>query len=314
MNVTVLGATGGIGRAIVDELLDRGHEVTAVSRHVTRADVPAGVRVVTADLADPTAARAACTGSDVVVMAASLPYADWHARLLPLVEGALDAAAVTDARLVMVDNLYAYGAPAGPITDASPQDGPSRKAAIRREVGDRLLVAHRQGRANVTIGRFSDYYGPYGANSLVGMLMVDRVLAGKAPQAFIDADQPHTFAYLPDAARAFTTLIEHPEADGRSWILPAAEPVTQREVAALVCEAAGVPRRLGRISPTMLWLAGLANAQLREAREQVPQFDRPYVALADEFTAVFGPHATTPHAEALAATVAARRDRTSVSV
>ncbi|MEX2505152.1 MAG: NAD-dependent epimerase/dehydratase family protein [Egicoccus sp.] len=307
MNVTVLGATGGIGRAIVDELLHRGHDVTAVSRHITRDDVPAGVRAVAADLGDPAAGRAACTGSDVVVMAASLPYADWHDGLLPMVDAALAAANAAEARLVMVDNLYAYGAPASAITDATPQEGPSRKAVLRRTVGDRLLAAHRRGDARVTIGRCSDYYGPYGANSLVGMLMVDRVLAGKAPQAFIDADQPHTFAYLPDAARAFATQIQRRDADGRSWILPAAAPVTQRALATLVCEAAGAPQRLGRVSPAMLWLAGLVNAQLREAREQVPQFDRPYVALGDEFTATFGAHEPTPHAQAIADTVAARR-------
>ncbi|HSK22913.1 MAG TPA: NAD-dependent epimerase/dehydratase family protein [Egicoccus sp.] len=313
MNVTVLGATGGIGRALVDELLHRGHDVTAVSRHVTDADVPAGVRVVAADLTDPAAGRAACAGSDAVVMAASLPYADWHQHLLPMVDAALTAATAADARLVMVDNLYTYGAPATAITDATPQDGSSRKAAIRRAVADRLLTAHRRGETRVAIGRFSDYYGPYGANSLVGMLMVDRVLAGKAPQAFIDADQPHTFAYLPDAARAFATLVEHPEGDGRSWILPAAEPVTQREIARLVCEAAGAPQRLGRVTPTMLWLAGLVNAQLREAREQVPQFDRPYVAVGDEFTAAFGPHEVTPHERAIPETVAARRQRAAVT-
>lgn len=140
-----------------------------------------------------------------------------------------------------------------------------------------------------------------------------RVLRGKAPQAFIDADQPHTFAYLPDAARAFATLVERPEADGRSWILPAAEAVTQREMARLVCEAAGAPARLGRISPTMLRLAGLANAQLREAREQIPQFDRPYRAHGDDFVAAFGTPALTPHAQAIAETVAGRRARRPVA-
>ncbi|GGI09068.1 NAD-dependent epimerase/dehydratase family protein [Egicoccus halophilus] len=308
MRVTILGATGGIGRTLVDELLTRGHEVTAVSRSVTASDVPPGTRVRAADLTDAAAARGACAGAEVVVMAANLPYADWHAHLLPTVGNALDAAVATDARFVMVDNLYAYGAPAAPITDRSPEAGPSRKAAVRRRVAALLLAAHDAGRTGVTIGRFSDYYGPHGQHSLLGMLMIDPVLRGRRPRAFVAADQPHTFAYLPDAAAAFATLVERPEADGRSWILPAAEPITQREVAALVTDAVGVERRLAAVPPAMLWAAGLVDRQLREAREQVPQFDRPYVALGDEFTATFGPHPLTPHPEAVRATVAARRD------
>lgn len=305
MNVTVLGATGGIGRAITRELADRGHTVTAVSRSISTADGRADVRVRRADLTDAAGTRAACADSDVVVMAANLPYADWATSLPGVVTTALDAAVAADARFVMVDNLYCYGAPAAPITDASPEDGPSRKAQVRRDIGRTLLAAHADGRARVTIGRFSDYYGPDGTNSVIGQLGVDRVVAGKTPRAFIAADQPHTFAFLPDAARGFATLVERPEADGRSWILPAAEPITQRALLRLVSRAAGQPVRLGRVTPAMLWLAGLADAQLREAREQVPQFDRPYIAIGSDFEARFGPVTTTPHEAAVARTVAA---------
>ena len=309
MDVTVLGATGGIGRTIVDELVSRGHEVTAVSRSVGSITLPEGARSLPADITDPVAVARACAGSDVVVMAASLPYAAWHTELQPFVDGALQGAAAAGARFVMVDNLYAYGSPTGPITDASPLNGPTRKAEVRRRLAARLLAAHERGDTSVSIGRFSDYYGAHGDNSLIGMLIIDRILRGKHPQAFIDADQPHTFAYLPDAARGFATLVERPDADGRSWILPAGPPVTQRQLADLVSEAAGAPLRLRRITPAMLLLAGCLDAQLREAREQVPQFDRPYEARGDDFVARFGPVPITPHPEAVATTVAARRSR-----
>lgn len=306
MNVTVLGATGGIGLATTLELAHRGHRVTAVSRSVTPDQLPATVRARRADLTDAAATHAVCADADVVVMAANLPYADWATSLAPVVTTALDAAIAAGARFVMVDNLYSYGAPDGPITDASPEDGNTRKARVRRDIGRALLAAHAEGRARVTIGRFSDYYGAGGVNTVVGMLGVDRVVAGERPQAFIDADQPHTFAYLPDAARAFATLVEQPEADGRSWILPAADPITQRELLGLICTAAGRPVEIGRITRQMLWLGGLFDAQLREAREQVPQFDRPYVALGRDFDAAFGPFETTSHERAVAETLAGR--------
>jgi nucleoside-diphosphate-sugar epimerase len=307
VNITVLGATGGIGAAITRELTTRGHAVTAASRSVTADGLPAGARALPTDLTDPAAAARAVRGSDVVVMAAQVPYPRWHDELVPLFDRALEAAASEGARLVVVDNLYAYGVPAGPITDATPEAASTRKGALRRDLAARLLAAHEAGRARVTIGRFSDYFGGDGTNSLIHMLGTVRVLAGKAPQVFIDGDQPHTFAYLPDAARGFATLVERPEADGRAWVLPATHAVTQRELLTDLAALAGLPPKLGRIGPAALWVGGLFDAALRETREMTPAFARPYVTRADDFVAAFGPITLTPHREALRATLATAR-------
>jgi nucleoside-diphosphate-sugar epimerase len=304
MRITVLGAAGGIGHAIVEELARRGHTVTAASRSITSEGLPAGVRAVPTDLTDRRQARAACADADVVVMAAQVPYPRWATELVPLVDAALDAAEVTGARLVMVDNLYAYGSPGVPMRETTPETASSRKGALRREIGERLLAAHRAGRVRVTIGRFSDYYGPGGTNSLVYQVMVRPALDGRTARSYIDADQPHTFHYLPDAARGFATLVERPEADGRIWILPAAAAITQRELLTCLEQALGRPIKRGRISPAMLRVLGLFDARLREARELVDQWDRPYVTDAGAFETTFGPVETTAHAEALAATLA----------
>ncbi|MFJ7070485.1 SDR family oxidoreductase [Streptomyces sp. NPDC101115] len=49
--IVVTGATGNVGRTLVRLLAEQGHEVTAVSRRVTQADVPPGVHAIGADLA-----------------------------------------------------------------------------------------------------------------------------------------------------------------------------------------------------------------------------------------------------------------------
>jgi nucleoside-diphosphate-sugar epimerase len=313
MRVTVLGATGGIGRAIVEELASRGHEVTAASRSAVATTWPAGVRALATDLRDPASARAACRDAEVVVMAAQIPYSGWLTELSDLVDAAVDAAAEAGARLVMVDNLYAYGAPDAPITEASPEAATTSKGRLRAELGQRLLAAHRDGRLRVAIGRFSDYYGPGGINSLVYGVGISRALAGKAPRAFIDPDQPHTFNFLPDAARGFATLVERPEADGRIWILPAGRPVTQRELLAHVTRTSGLGPKIGTVSPMMLRLAGLFDADLREAHEVVEQFAKPYVTDGSAFETAFGPIELTPHEVAIAATVAWFRDQQPVA-
>ena len=57
MKITIIAATGGVGRQLVSQALAAGHDVTAVARNPAKLppDVRAGAaRVVTADLARPT--------------------------------------------------------------------------------------------------------------------------------------------------------------------------------------------------------------------------------------------------------------------
>jgi putative NADH-flavin reductase len=73
MKLAIIGATGGVGRQILDQALAAGHHVTAVVRSPGKLPAPvrrAGtVRVVAADLARPDAAalEAAVAGADAVV-------------------------------------------------------------------------------------------------------------------------------------------------------------------------------------------------------------------------------------------------------
>jgi len=67
MRLTILAATGGIGRHLLDQAVAAGHDVTAVVRNPAKLDRP--VRVVAADLAtaDPAALEPAVRGADAVL-------------------------------------------------------------------------------------------------------------------------------------------------------------------------------------------------------------------------------------------------------
>lgn len=71
MKLTVLGATGGTGRQVVQQALGAGHTVTAVVRDPARLAVAraAGLDVVRADVADPTALAPLVAGRDAVLSA-----------------------------------------------------------------------------------------------------------------------------------------------------------------------------------------------------------------------------------------------------
>ena len=88
MNVTVFGATGGVGSQVVEQLRSRGHSVTAYVRNPSKVPSSWGddVTVVTGELSDAAAVDRAVQGADAVVSALG-PSLDRKATGLPLVEG-----------------------------------------------------------------------------------------------------------------------------------------------------------------------------------------------------------------------------------
>ena len=88
MNVTVFGATGGVGSQVVEELCSRGHHVTAYVRNPSKVPSSWGddVTVVAGELSDVAAVDRAVQGAGAVVSALG-PSLDRKATGLPLVEG-----------------------------------------------------------------------------------------------------------------------------------------------------------------------------------------------------------------------------------
>ena len=62
MTILVIGATGRVGRYIVEQLVRRGADVRVLTRDPAKAELPAGVGVVQGDLLDLDALRAAFSG------------------------------------------------------------------------------------------------------------------------------------------------------------------------------------------------------------------------------------------------------------
>lgn len=90
--ITVIGATGYAGSAIVAEAAGRGHQVTALSRSRPTEKIT-GVRYLQGDATDETALRSAIDGAEVVVgaLAPRGPLADTYREVYRAIARLTDA-------------------------------------------------------------------------------------------------------------------------------------------------------------------------------------------------------------------------------
>jgi len=306
----VLG-TGPLGLGLIRHLAAGGRHVRAVSGH-GRDDLPAGVEFVGANLADASEAKRACDGADVVYHCANPPYAKWPELHPRLMDAVIEGASSAGARLVFGDNLYAYGPVDGVMTEDLPYRASGPNGRTRARIAKDLMTAHEQGRIRATIGRGSDFFGPFAHQSTVGDQVFARAVAGKPARMLGDPDTPHTVTYIEDFARALATLGQQDEALGAVWHVPNAETVTLRRFVEMAFEAAGREPRLRTAPRWGLALAGLFSPTIRALREQLYQSERPWVVDSGRFERAFG-WSATPLPEAIGATTTWFRGRTSAA-
>jgi nucleoside-diphosphate-sugar epimerase len=297
----VLGATGGVGQALVQALVEQGAQVRAVNRS-GRASVPAFVEVVAADLTNRDSTRAACRGATVVYHCAGLPYHQWTTYMPVMLDNVISAVSATGATLVYIDNNYMYAPTAQPLTEESLQAPISRKGKLRKQLAETILAAHAQGQIRATIGRTPDFYGPGVRISAVGEQFFTAVVAGKRVPWLGKLDMPHALAFVEDTARGLLVLGTHEEALGQVWHLPTAQALTGRQYIALASEAAGVPAKPLAVPGLILRILGLTNPVLRESVEMLYEFNEPLLFDGSKYTRAFG-GTPTSHEEALRRTV-----------
>ena len=307
----VFGA-GAVGLHLAEALVRRGvpaSDVRLVNRSGTAA-APAGVQTVGGDvLGDPDFAVTAARGATVVYQVLNPAYHRWAEEFPVLQDRVLDAAARAGARLVTLENVYAYGrpAPGRTLTEDTPFDAHTRKGAVRARMHLDLVAAHDVGRVEVTVGRASDYYGPRaGIQSPLGTPVLKAARSNGKAQVVGDADQPHSYTYLPDIAEGLAVLGEHSDAVGRVWHLPN-DPRTQttRQMIDTLYRLAGHGR--ARLTRTPAWLlrgVGLFQPAAGEMVEMIYEFEEPFVVDSSRIAEKLGV-AATPIDEALAATLRA---------
>ena len=305
INHVVFG-TGAIGRAVMNELVKRGESVRMVNRSGKMDEVPAGVEVVAADLYDQAKVKEVTRGAKVVYQASQPNYTEWVAKFPALQKSIMDGLTNSNAKLVIVENLYMYGESDGkPLIEDTPHNAHTKKGKVRSEMSKAAFEAHRAGKLKVTAARGSDFFGPWGLpTAAMGERTFYPMLNGKAAGLVGDMDAPHTHTFINDFGKALVVLGERPEADGQAWHVPNDNPrVSQREMAKMIAEEMGIPLKASAMGKTMMTIGGLFIPEAKEMVEMMYEFEKPFIVDSSKFETTFGMKAT-PMREAIKETVA----------
>ena len=300
----VLG-TGAIGRAVAQELVRRGEAVRMVNRSGQMEETPAGVEVVASDLYNPENVRDVTRGAKVVYQASQPHYNEWPEKFPPLQKSILDGLTGSGAKLVLIENIYMYGAMNGrEFSEDTLHRAHTRKGRVRGEISNTAFAAHNDGRVRVSAARGGNFFGPWGTDSTMGARAFYPLLHGKPAQLIGRTDLPHTHTYVKDFGRALVILGEREEADGHAWHVPNDQPkMTQGELVRMFAEEAGLEPKMSSMGKLMMSIGGLFIPEAKETVEMMYEFENPFVIDSGKFEQTFGMRAT-PIREAIQETVA----------
>jgi len=288
----VIFGTGPLGRSVMNEVLRKGYTVRMVNR-TGKAEVPQEVEVVQADVLNGINVTESVIDAFVVYQCVNPPYDKWPEQFPTMQTNILNAAASVKAKLVIGENVYMYGDTNGKIiTEDLPYAASTRKGKVRAQMALDALQSHRDGKVRVTIGRGSDFFGPYVFGSAMGDRQFGFALKGKKVSLTGNIDLPHSFTYINDFGKALVTLAENEQSFGEAWHVPNAGPFTQREFIIKVFKELEKEPSYSSMGKLMMQIGGLFIMEARESVEMMYEFEKPFIVDSTKFEKSFGWKAT----------------------
>jgi len=285
---TILGANGTIATELIPVLQAAGEQIRLVSRNpkpVTAAET------FKADVLSREQVLQAVKGSDIVYLLVGLEYKlkVWKTSWPIIMRNTIDACKSTGAKLVFVDNVYMYGRVEGPMTESTPFKPNSKKGKIRAAIDEMLLGEMQSGSIKAIIARSADFYGPRAITTSVASIMIfDKMKNGKTAQWFVNAKQPHSFTYTPDAAKGLYMLATTENAYSQSWHLPTAKPaLTGAEFVAIAAKYMKASDKVQTIPTWLVRVIGLFVPIMKELVEMAYQNQYPYEFDSTKFETAF---------------------------
>ena len=278
----ILGATGSIGYAFTQNLLDRGLPVTILVRNRSKAanlfpNAPT-LTIVEGDAQDGERLIKLATGKAFLFHGLNYPYDKWFGNMDTVTQKVIDAAAVSRATLIFPGNIYNFGLMREPIREDSRPAPCSRKGGLRVELEKMLEEAARAGRCRVLTVRLPDFWGPNVMNAGVRPVF-ENAPRGKSLPWLATIEVPHQAVYTVDAAEIIARLMLRPQpaAAYEVWNYGGQVFPSMRWFFGQVAQEAGKPLKTMVMGRFAIRLLGLFIPVLREVKEMLYLYENAVV-------------------------------------
>ncbi|MNU75229.1 short chain dehydrogenase [compost metagenome] len=312
----VIGATGGTGAAITEELVRRGIRTIAFgrSRHkleqfASRMGNPSHLTLAVGDAMRPDDIVAQAGGADVLFHCANVPYHEMESKLIPLGESVMEAAQRLAIKVVAIDGIYPYGKrQADLVTEEHPKQPHTKKGKVRLDY-ERMLFSKRWNKAKVLIARLPDYYGPTANEASYLGSTLEAIAAGKMAFFIGNMNTPREFIYLPDAAAMIVEVAGRDFAYEQNWNIPGAGLIAGRDIVRIAQAASGSAKPVIPLKKLGLSLLGIGIPVMKEVVEMLYLTEEPLTLSRDKYQRLIGPVITTSFQEGISSTIKALQKR-----
>ncbi|MFH5884579.1 NAD-dependent epimerase/dehydratase family protein [Halalkalibaculum sp. DA3122] len=261
MKCFITGATGFIGSAVTELLLEKDHEVTGLTHSLEKTDMlrKKGVRPVVGDMREPQKWISSVKGTDAIIHTATIPVPSRPSkRYLKELKSAQETvvrslveSATSCNVFVYTSGMTVYGSGNETRTEESEID--PVELAKPYVIGERLLMdAYEKNEFPVMILRPA---GVYGDGGIFAKYWTTPISKGKWSTYPGNGKQVKSFISVKDCARAYVKAVDDPM-PGEMFNVADDEPVAFGTFIRYLAEKMNAPKPFGIPAPIFRLLGG----------------------------------------------------------
>ena len=258
MKILIIGGTGTISSAVVNDLVNQRHDVYVLNRGNHNDELPSGVNTIVCDINDMSAAKAALSGYSFDAVADFIAFRpDAVQRDVELFSGRCK-------QYVFISSASCYQKPPKShiITEETPLCNPYwQYSRDKIDCENYLFEQYEQNGFPVTVVRPSHTYGnrsvPTALHGNKGSWqVVRRIMEGKPVIIPGDGESLWTITHNTDFAPLFCALLGKEQAIGQAYHITSGEALTWNRIYDLIGDAVGVPVKKAHLTSRDIISAG----------------------------------------------------------